>query len=345
MSTSGQDRPKQKDNYSDQLNQIDSVHKNWELNQTSQNPLQELYSIFQLFNLIKKNKIDLVLSFTPKGNLYTLISTFFSKVKVICNISGLGEKFKSRSFISKLLVFIYKKLLIEAHVIFFQNKDDMIFINGSLEINKKYRLIPGSGVDLSKFSQTNGSSLQKKYYFSFIGRLLKEKGVYEYIEAIRLIKKEYPRVQSALVGFIDKRKNSISLKEIRGWESEGLLTYLGNTDNVKSILEQTECLVLPTYYNEGVPRSILEASAMGLPVITTDHPGCRDAVDDGLSGFLCEKKNSQDLAEKMEKIIKMSHPQRCKMGQNGRNKMEKEFDEKIVIDKYLEVITSITCFD
>ena len=330
-----------KDNYSIRLNQIGATHKNWNLNQTSQNPFRELISIIHLKKLIKQNKIDILLSNTPKGNLYSLISTLFTDVKVICNISGLGEKFKKKSFISNSLLFIYKKLLIHAYVVFFQNKDDMRFINGSITSNNKHHLIPGSGVDLSNFIKSNNSFNLKKYHFSFIGRLIEEKGVYEYIEAIRLIKKNYPHAQCALIGFIDKRKNSVSLNEIHKWEKENLITYLGSTENVKSILEQTECLVLPTYYNEGVPRSILEASAMRLPVITTYHTGCRDAVDDGVTGFLCEKKKINDLANKMEKILTMTAGQILIMGNHGREKMEREFDEKIVIQKYLDIIQTL----
>ena len=332
-----------KDNYSGRLKQIGAIHENWDIDQTSQNPFRELISVIRLKKLIKQNKIVILLSFTPKGNLYSLIATLFSDIKVICNISGLGAKFKNKFIISNLILFIYKKLLKNANAVFFQNKDDMKFMN--IDTGVKYYLIPGSGVDLSKFSQSNDSFTHQKYHFSFIGRLLEEKGVYEYVRAARIIKKNYPHVQFSMVGFIDKRKKSVNLNDISEWQEEGLITYLGSSDNVKLILEQTECLVLPTYYNEGVPRSILEASAMGLPVITTDHPGCRDAVDDGLTGFLCEKRNPIDLAEKMEKIIKMSSNERKIMGQNGRKKIEKEFDEKIIIEKYLEVITSIPCFD
>lgn len=321
-------------------NQLGGEHKNWHLNQTSQNPIRELIAIIHLKKLIRQNKIEILLSYTPKGNFYSLIAILFTNVKVICNISGLGVKFKNNSFISNFILYIYKKLLKNASAVFFQNKNDMSYLVG---INKqdKHHLIPGSGVDLLKFSKQKKRFLKKEFNFSFIGRLLKEKGVYEYIEAVRLIKEHYPQVQCALIGFFDKRKKSINQSEINEWEKEGLITYLGSTDNVKSILEQTVCLVLPTYYNEGVPRSILEASAMELPVITTDHPGCRDAVADGLTGLLCEKKNANDLAKKMMKMIKMTPEERKTMGKLGRVKMENEFDEKIVIDKYLEVINSL----
>ena len=329
-----------KDEYSNKLNILGLNHKNWYLNQISQNILTEVFSILHLCILVKKNKIDLILSFTPKGNLYSLISSCFSTVKVICNISGLGEKFKNRSVFSRLLMFVLKKMSKNAHAVFFQNKEDMLFLNGPNNTNVNNHLIPGSGVDLNKFF-TKGKISTSKYFFSFIGRLLKEKGVYVYIEAIKLIKKDYPHIQCSLVGFIDdKRKNSVNLKEIQAWEEQGLISFLSSTDDVKSILEQTESLVLPSYYNEGVPRSLLEASAMSLPIITTNHSGCRDAVDDGLTGFLCEKKNANDLAKKMIKMIKMTPEERKTMGKLGRAKMENEFDEKIVIDKYLKVINS-----
>ena len=164
----------------------------------------------------------------------------------------------------------------------------------------------------------------------------------EYIEAARIIKRKYPNVKLQLLGFLDvKNPTAVTSEQMQNWVNEGVVEYLGTTEDVKSYLVAADVIVLPSY-REGVPRSLLEAAAIGRPIVTTDAIGCRDVVDDGVNGFLCNIRDAEDLAEKMIQMIELSPSDRIAMGEAGRSKMEQEFDEKIVINRYLEVVKTIT---
>lgn len=170
-----------------------------------------------------------------------------------------------------------------------------------------------------------------------------DKGIGDYVEAARIVKLLYPQVEFCLLGFLDViNPAAVSKEQMALWVDEGVIQYLGVTDNMKPFLASADCVVLPSFYREGVPRALLEAAAMGRPIITSDAAGCRDAIDDGVSGFICQPRNAHDLADKMMRIIALLPSELAAMGLAGRAKMEREFDEKIVIDRYLEVLQSIT---
>jgi len=172
--------------------------------------------------------------------------------------------------------------------------------------------------------------------------MLWDKGVGEYVAAARLLRQRFPDAEFCLLGFLDvQNPAAISRSQMEEWVAEGVLNYLGATDDVRPQLVAADCIVLPSYYREGVPRSLLEASAIGRPVVTTHSVGCRDAVQDGVNGFLCRPRDVADLAEKLERMIELSPAARAEMGRRGREKMECEFDERIVIDRYLAMIREI----
>ncbi len=206
----------------------------------------------------------------------------------------------------------------------------------------KCDILPGSGVDINKFKPLKIEKNDKSFRFLLISRMLWDKGVGEYIEAVKIIKRKYKNVEFCLLGAIGvSNPNAIDKKVIRRWEKEKIIKYLGTTDNVVNEIAKADCIVLPSYYREGVPRTLLEAAAMEKPIITTDNVGCREVVDDGINGFLCRVKDSKDLAEKMEKMLNLSEEKRIKMGKAGREKIIKEFDERIVINKYLKTIEKL----
>lgn len=186
--------------------------------------------------------------------------------------------------------------------------------------------------------------------FLLIARLIKEKGVIEYVNAAKLIRKRAKALNSYskllpkfnILGFLEvDSPGAISRKQMNQWVSEGNVTYLGETDDVRPYITAASCIVLPSNYREGVPKTLLEAAAIGRPIITTNIIGCRDVVVDGLNGYLCKSENIKDLAKKMESFIKLSHLKRIEMGRQGRKKIELEFNEKIVINKYLDLINKI----
>jgi glycosyltransferase involved in cell wall biosynthesis len=184
--------------------------------------------------------------------------------------------------------------------------------------------------------------LDRPFRFLLVGRMLRDKGIEEFAEAAQLVRHQRPDVEFQLLGFVDPANpNSVPLERIGQWESDGLVRFLGKTDDVRTYLAQADCVVLPSY-REGVPRSLLEAAAMARPIIATDVVGCREAVDDGSNGFLCQAKDGVDLAAKMLRMLGLSHEERAAMGLAGRKKMEAQFDEQIVIQRYLSALNAIT---
>jgi len=229
-------------------------------------------------------------------------------------------------------------------MVFFQNEDDRrFFVESGLVRSEMADRLPGSGVDLVRFSFTPFKpSSRKRMRFLLVARMLWEKGVGEYVEAARLVRQRHPHAEFCLLGFLDvKNPTAISRSQMDEWIAEGVVTYLGAADDVRPHIVEGDCMVLPSY-REGVPRTLLEAAAMGRPIITTDAVGCREVVDDRINGFLCKPRDVGDLAAKLEQMIRLSPADRSEMGRRGREKMEREFDEKIVISKYLKVVGELS---
>ncbi len=178
--------------------------------------------------------------------------------------------------------------------------------------------------------------------FLLIARLIWDKGIREYAEAARIIKTGYPEAEFRLLGFVDENNpGAVPEETIREWEEEGILKWLGRQDDVRPYIAAADCVVLPSYYREGTPRTLLEAAAMGKPLIAADTVGTREPVQDGVTGYLCRPRDAGDLAGQMERMINIGHEKRLEMGQRGREKMEREYDENIVINKYMQVIQEI----
>jgi glycosyltransferase involved in cell wall biosynthesis len=260
--------------------------------------------------------------------------------RIINTVTGLGYVFiEDFSWLKRLVEREYRLALACAHFTFFQNREDLaLFLSHKLIKSTKAGLLPGSGVDLDYFSPLAApeeSLLPRPFTFILIARLLKEKGIYEFVEAARRIKRIFPETQFQLLGKRDERNPTvIPLKDIAAWQSEGLISWLGETHDVRPFLSRADVVVLPSY-REGLPRSLLEAGAMGKPVISTDTPGCRDAVDDRQTGLLVPPKDFFPLSEAMIHLIE--DPELGKiMGMAGRKKVEQEFDEKRVIEKILK---------
>ncbi len=305
------------------------------------NPLSDLKTILNLYKLYKNIQPDIILNFTIKPNIYSSIVAGIVGIKSISNITGLGTIFIRQSLTTKVAKLLYKIALGFNSKVFFQNNDDKsLFIKDRLVIENKTDLLPGSGVDLNKFVPIEKQE-EEVFKFLLIARLLKDKGILEFIDAIKIIKSKYNNVEFQILGAVGvANKTAITKEELQIWIDNDLVNYLGTTDNVQDIISNADCIVLPSY-REGTPRSLLEACAMEKSIIATDVVGCKEVVEDGINGYLCEVRDSQDLASKMEMMINLSEDERKIMGQAGRDKIVKEFDEKIVINKYLESIKEI----
>jgi glycosyltransferase involved in cell wall biosynthesis len=329
------------------------------------NPLKDFFLFASYLKLFHKHRPNIFLGYTIKPNVYGSLAANILKIPVINNISGLGTAFINETWITKLVQVLYRTALSGSSCVFFQNPEDRnLFVSRRLIRPAKttgvqtIQLLPGSGVDLTHFYPGAKSKLThhdltadlyahdpmekvRELTFLFIGRVLRDKGVLEFVEAAKIIKSTHVKVRFCILGFLDaKNTTAISRAEVDGWIDEDLIDYLGEVEDVRAAIAASDCVVLPSY-REGTPRSLLEAAAMARPLIATDVAGCREVVEDEVNGYLCKPRDALDLANKMLKMIDLEPIQRKQMGIKGRKKIEREFDEKIVISKYHEAIRLI----
>jgi glycosyltransferase involved in cell wall biosynthesis len=329
------------DDYSERLQQHGIQFVPYPLDRRSTNPFNELLALFRLCAVIRRLNPDLILSYTPKINIYASLAARMFAVPIVNNVSGMGYAFIHKGILARLVTMMYRLAFNRSTKVFFQNNDDMhLFVNRIVSPGIAERL-PGSGVDTVRFAPTSALNRSNRFVFLLVARMLRDKGVVEYVDAARIVRQSFPDVEFSLLGFVDvQNPAAISSEQMSAWVKEGVVRYLGATDNVKPYLAGADCVVLPSY-REGTPRSLLEAAAMGKPIIATDAIGCRDVVDDGVTGFLCKLRDAGDLADKMLRMLRLSEDERREMGTRGREKMICEFDERIVLDKYMEVIRDI----
>jgi glycosyltransferase involved in cell wall biosynthesis len=308
------------------------------------NPLHEFRTVSGLIRVFRENQIEAVLSYTPKGNIYSGLACITRGIPLLPNVSGLGRAFNRPSALTVLVKVLYRLVLRRSPRVFFQNDEDLgLFVGAGIVTRSRAERISGSGVDLWRFSPMPVTAQDKPRaaVFLLVARLLWEKGIGEFIDAARLVREQCPNARFQLLGFFDvENQTSIPRSTVDAWAAEGLIEYLGTTDDVRTFLAAADCVVLPSY-REGIPRSLLEAAAMGRFVIATNAPGCRDTVDDGVTGLLCKPRDVVDLADKMLRFLALDQVSRTAMGEAGRRKMEREFDERIVINRYLAVVDAI----
>ncbi|MCD6048117.1 MAG: hypothetical protein K0S08_1764 [Gammaproteobacteria bacterium] len=299
-----------------------------DLNTYSMNPFKDWLALIKLIRFFKKEAPDMVFSYTIKPVIYGSIAAKFAGVShVFSMVTGLGSMFIVRNFKDKVLLAgiktLYRLGLSMNEKVFFQNKDDIgLFEQMKLVNPQKVLLINGSGVDLNYYATAD---LPKEINFLFIGRLLVDKGITEYIEAARLIKKSYPYIQfNILGGFSKEHPRSYPEKMLHAAIQDKVIIYHSEVEDVRPFIAQSSILVLPSY-REGTPRSVLEAMSMGRPIITTDAPGCRETVQPEINGYLVPVKDAEALAHAMEKFIK--NPSLIQqMGVNSRELAETKYD-------------------
>lgn len=328
------------DEYSKKISDLGCDFINIDIDQGGTNPVKDVKTFFNFFKSYSTVKPSVVLNFTPKNNIYSTLAAKLCHAKVINNIAGLGMVFINESFASKLARFLYKVSQHKADKVFFQNEDDRkLFLDNKLVDESITDRLPGSGVDLTRFTLQPAAD-DGVVRFLLIARMLYDKGIGHYVEAARILKAKYGgSVEFQLLGFVGvNNPSAITEAEMQAWVDEGIVNYLGVSDSIEENIAKVDCMVLPSFYREGVPKSLLEAGAMGKPIVTTDNVGCRETVDDGVNGYLCELRSTESLTAKLELMIQMPHEQRLEMGRQSRLKIEREFDEQIVINKYLDAI-------
>lgn len=277
------------------------------LNRTGINPCSDAYTVLFLFFIFLKIRPDIVFSFSSKPVIFSSIAAHLARVpQIYAMITGLGYVFTGKNFKQRILATLvqhmYRLAINKNAKVFFQNKDDLnLFIKARMLINKeKATIVNGSGVNISKFLPSRPK--ENPITFLFMARLIWDKGIGDFVEAARILKKHYNNVTFKILGPFDTNPNAIRKENILKWQSEGLIEYLGETDDVRPFINDCSIFVLPSY-REGTPRSILEAMSSGRPIITTDAPGCRETVDNGVNGIIVPVKDSVSLSRAMEKFI------------------------------------------
>lgn len=312
------------------------------LDRDSTNPLKDLLLLLELIRRYKKIKPDIILHFTNKPNIYGGIAAGFTGIRSIATVTGLGYAFINPGFVSRIMTWLFKISGRFHRKFIFENQEDRnIFIaKGICTLNQSVA-VKGCGVDTRYFSPRVHTKQDSKIIFTFIGRLLYDKGIREFVKAASIIKSKFPDVQFWVVGELDDNNPStVDRDDLVSWIEKGIVFYHGFLKDVRDIITQSDCIVLPSY-REGLPRVNIEAMSMAKPVITTDTAGCRETVDDGVNGFLVPAQDENALAAAIEKMLSLSPEARMEMGKNGREKVMEVFADDIIAKDILEVVKSI----
>lgn len=314
-----------------------------EMNVKSLNPVEILKLQSRMKRIFLQEQPDTVFSYTIKNNIFGARAARAVGVPFLPNVTGLGTAFLSGGPLQTIAEQLYRSAFGGLPVVFFQNADDRdLFLERKLVRSDQVRLLPGSGIDLVHFDQADMPGAGEAPVFLMIARLLRDKGVMEFVEAARRIKARHPDARFQLLGAIgSENRTAIDKATVEAWIKEGVVEYCGTAKDVRPAIAAASCVVLPSY-REGAPRTLIEAAAMARPIIATDVAGCRTVVDADVSGFLCNVRDAESLTAAMERFLALSHGARTEMGLAGRSKMEREFDQAIVVDAYRKALTALT---
>ena len=289
-------------------------------------------------DIYKKNTIDFILHYTIKPIIYCSFDCRCRKIPSIAITTGLGYAFESKNFLNKIVTGLYRASLKSVLEVWFLNKNDKeVFLKNTIIPENKTFILNGEGIDSNYYFPVEKEEDNKKLVFLLLSRLIKDKGIKEYVNAARILKSRNLNVECQLLGKVEPESSkTISINEVNSWHSEGVINYLGESIDVRDFIAKSDCVVLPSHYNEGVPRCLMEGMSMEKPIITTNNVGCIELIRDGVNGFMCTKRDPQDLADKMEKMSKLNSAEREEMGKNGRALILEKFDEKAIIKIYKE---------
>ena len=306
------------------------------LDRRSKNPFKDLNLVKQYETIVKKIRPNIIISYTIKPNIYGSYVAKKYRIPIIINVTGLGSGFNNNN--TKWLVErMYKYACKNAYTIFFQNESNYnYFIENKITKKDKSKIIPGSGVNLEKFKPMEKTKEDGIVRFLFIGRIMKEKGIEEYLKAAEYITDKYSNVEFQILGPFEEEK----YKEIILNNNNPKIKYLGVSYDVRNEIKEIDCIINPTYH-EGMSNVLLEGAAMAKPLLASNIPGCREIVDNGVNGYLFEPKNETSLIKAIEKFLSQNESDRIKMGIASRQKVERTFDRNLVVDAYLEEIAKI----
>jgi glycosyltransferase involved in cell wall biosynthesis len=312
-------------------------------NNKSENPLKDIGFYYQLKKLYRELRPDFIFHYVAKPNIYGSLAAAANDIPSVAVITGLGYAFARKNWLYSIVTRLYRMGLRKAREVWFLNNEDArIFIDEHIVNIEKVKVLPGEGVNTDHFSPAFNDGMRPDSQFTFLmsARLLKSKGIGLYADAARILKKKNYDVKFELIGFFEKHHpDSISQDDLARWEKEGLVHYRGFAKDVRPYLKKADCFVFPSFYNEGVPRSLMEAASMELPIITSLNRGCKEVVLNNSTGYICNMNDPFDLADKMEKVINLSEEDRMRMGRNGRSLVIRKFDINKVVEEYVDTLT------
>jgi len=330
--------------YVDDLESLGATFINTKFNRKSLNPIFDLYSFFSLLILYSRLRPSLVIHYTIKPNIYGGLAAKIMKIPYIGMITGLGVVFiKGSKLLKRIVLRMYKLSLSNSKLIWFTNNSDRdIFVNNHIMDKSRSRIVPGSGIDTLHFQPWDSNSDGDKFVFLMIARIQIPKGICEYIEAAKSLRRRIgPKVEFQVLGGIDSRNpGALSLREVMDFHNHQVINYLGEVDDVRDYIGNSDCVVLPSY-REGLSTTLAEAASMEKPLIASDVPGCNDIVVDNHNGYLCEPRNYRDLESKMMQMYQTPREKRQEFGLNGRKIVKNNFDKRKLIDYQVKEIRRI----
>lgn len=301
------------------------------------NPFQELKLINAYRKIIHTVSPDIIFSYTIKPNIYGGLAAQTEHVHIVQSVTGLGTALENRGPLRTITTFLYQKACKNSQRVFCQNDEIMKYFQRHNIGTKHLARIAGSGVNLDHFKYLTYPN-RDTIDFLFVARIRKEKGINQYLEAAKQIKQRYPKTVFHVVGFCD---DDAYLPVLTKMQDEGIILYHGAQKDMLEFQQINCCTIHPTFYPEGMSNVLLESAACGRPIITTNRSGCREAIEDGVTGFICKQQDTQNLVSKIEKFLNLSWEQRKAMGLAGRAKMEREFDRRLVVQAYWEEIQRV----
>lgn len=331
------------DEYSEKLEATGCRFIAIDFNNKGENPFKDFFFYHRLRKLYKQYRPDFIFHFVAKPNIYGSMAASAEKIPSVAVITGLGYPFAKRNLLFRIMKTLYTRALKRTSEVWFLNNEDArIFVSERIVNISKVKVLPGEGVNTKHFAPSPLHFMHDRpFEFIMSTRLLRSKGIGLYADAARILKKKNYDLRFTLIGFFDKNHpDSISQDDLDRWEKEGLITYLGFADDVRPYLQKADCVVFPSFYNEGVPRCLMEAASMELPAITSLNRGCKEVVLNNSNGFICNLNDPFDLADKMEKMVNLSPEERLRMGKNGRQLVLKKFDICKIIREYSNTLIS-----
>ena len=327
------------------MTDIPYIYDNPEIDRRGTNPFKDFRLMMHYWKLFKTHRPAVVLTYTAKPNVYASLAAHQLGIPVINNLTGLGSVVKEKGIKKSFIMWLFKLAYRKSACMMFQNETNMNVAIQAGMVKGKYRLIPGSGVDTDRYPlqphpDGGDGKTGAPVIFNYIGRIMHDKGVDDYIEAARRVKAEYPLTEFNMLGFIEPTEIHYE-NELRELEAQGIVIYRGSQKDVKPFVARAHATIHPSTYGEGMSNVLLESASSGRFIITTDNPGCQETVEDGKTGYIYHGGDVDALVMTIQKFLALPNSQRKTAGELGRKRMEESFSRKIVVQAYKEEITRI----